>query len=145
MGRLCHFVSGIYLGTAWIGYGTFTLRDRYPHEFLLEYRGELIDSAEWRIATGASNPSFMFFFRFYEKNYCIDGTNSSGLARMVNDLPHQVANCYMKKVVVAKAPHIFLFAKEYIKSGEELRYDYRDVKNMPWRSKAGISENLSEE
>ena len=51
----------------------------------------------------------------------------------------------MKKVVVAKAPHIFLFAKEYIKSGEELRYDYGDVKNMPWRTKAGISENLSEE
>ena len=64
VGRLLNFVSGIYLGTAWIGYGTFTLRDSYPHEFLLEYRGELIDSAEAqrRIATGASNPSFMFFF-----------------------------------------------------------------------------------
>ena len=46
------------------GYGTFTEGDRYQDEFLLEYKGELINSsvAQRRIATGASDPSFMGFF-----------------------------------------------------------------------------------
>ena len=52
------------------GYGTFTERDRSQDEFLLEYKGELINSsvAQRRIATGASDSSFMFFLNFQRKN-----------------------------------------------------------------------------
>lgn len=63
--------------------------------------------------------------------YSIDGTESSGLARYVNDSPKRFANCSAKVVVVDGQPHVILLAVRDIIAGTELRYDYGG--DVPWR------------
>ena len=55
---------------------------------------------------------------------------------MANDAPsgHPLENSFMAVVVVDKVPHLCLFAKRDIETGEELRYDYGDP-TAPWRKK----------
>ena len=48
----------------------------------------------------------------------------------------------MERVIVCNVPHICLFAKQHIKAGQELRYDYGDVKNMPWRAKVILLKSM---
>ena len=43
----------------------------------------------------------------------------------------------MKKIIIEDYPHLVLYAKEDIKPGQELRYDY-GVKDLPWRKSKGM-------
>lgn len=47
-----------------LGYGIFTTKDINPKEFLLEYAGELLSSAEGdkRMNLKSSEGSFLFFY-----------------------------------------------------------------------------------
>lgn len=100
---------------------------------MLSYRGELLTSieADNRIPFhGKTGSSYMFYF----DNMCIDATNSSCLARFVNDSPLRYSNCKMSLIHDDSRPHLCLTAIKDIKPNEELRYDYGDKKsNMFWR------------
>lgn len=66
--------------------------------------------------------------------FSIDATNTTGLGRMVNDAKH--GNCTMKKVEVAGALHLCLFAVSNICVGQQLLFDYGDkAANLFWREK----------
>lgn len=74
----------------------------------------------------------LFFFHFYS----IDATAETGfLGRLVN---HSRNGNLTTKIVMYKGrPHLVLLAKENIKEGEELTYDYGDrtresLVNHPW-------------
>ena len=67
--------------------------------------------------------------------FSVDGTQSDGFGRLVNDIDTEHdANAISKVVMVDNTPRICLFAKKNLTRGEELRYDY-GVPNLPWRRK----------
>lgn len=77
------------------------------------------------------------FFGFVVCLFSIDGTNSNGLAKYVNDNKH--GNCNMKKVTVDGQEHLCLFATTAIKLGDQLAYDYGDDETrLFWRSKVRL-------
>ncbi|XP_055022443.1 uncharacterized protein LOC129412454 isoform X2 [Boleophthalmus pectinirostris] len=120
------------------GRGVFALLPFQKRDFVVEYRGQLIDleeSERRRRIYNAKCLGFMFDFMWHGKKWCIDAAMEDGsLGRLVND-DHVHPNCRMKRILVGRKPHLCLFAVRDIHSGEEITYDYGDD-NWPWREKA---------
>jgi hypothetical protein len=74
----------------------------------------------------------------YSLFYSVDGSDSMRLMRFVNDAPTKTSNCISRKINIDGRPHICLFAKRNIDSGEELRYDYGGD-DLPWRKVSALS------
>lgn len=67
-------------------------------------------------------------------NYRIDATREEyGLGRLVNDAEEKYANCKIVVIVTYNKPHLCLFAKDDILSGDEITYFY-GLKQQPWYS-----------
>lgn len=60
----------------------------------------------------------------------IDATTSKTKGRFIND-EWINPNAVVKKVIVKNIPRLGVFAKEYIASGKEIRFDYGQP--APWR------------
>ncbi|XP_048853094.1 uncharacterized protein LOC125721136 isoform X6 [Brienomyrus brachyistius] len=107
-------------------------------DFVVEYRGEMINNAESQRRRKLYHPSctaFMFAFKWRGKMYCIDASKEDGsFGRLVND-DHRHPNCRMKKIDVNGNPHLCLFALNDINEGEEISYDYGGD-DCPWRKQA---------
>lgn len=119
----------------YIGKGVFATREFKNGDFLLQYKGELISAKEGEQREkeySSEQGSFLYFFQWKGATFCIDATFSSGLGRMVNDLPAKKSNCKMKKLEVSGRVWLCLFAIKNILPNTELRYDY-GVKDLPWR------------
>ena len=109
--------------------------------FVVEYVGDLITgkkAKELEKEYSTTNVgSFMFFFKYEERSFCIDATeNSQRLGRLIN---HSIANANIKpKVIFHKnSPRIVFFSTRIIGKGEELSYPYGDqskesLKNFPF-------------
>ncbi len=111
--------SGSYDGLvpAWFvekGRGVTTIRIFKKGEFVLEYKGELINKKEAmkrdaRYSKDERKGSFLFFFKFQEQTLCIDATAEDGhLGRLVNH--SKKGNLSPKAVYVAGKPRILFFA-----------------------------------
>ncbi|EFO26147.2 hypothetical protein LOAG_02341 [Loa loa] len=124
------------------GRGIRTLRSFQKNEFVVEYKGEIIDLRLARIrereyAKDNSIGSFMYFFKYQNKQYCVDATDETPYkGRLIN---HSVIKPNLKTKVVELngAKHLILIAKRNIGTGEELLYDYGDrtpctVAENPW-------------
>ncbi|KAI5086925.1 SET domain-containing protein 5-like, partial [Silurus meridionalis] len=105
-------------------------------DFLLEYRGQLINKPECDRRQKLYHDAlkvFMFEFRFNGRLLCVDATIDDGsLGRLVNDDINP--NSKMKTISVEGKPHLCLFATRNINPGEEITYNYGDS-DWPWRSK----------
>ncbi|XP_067278152.1 uncharacterized protein [Pseudorasbora parva] len=115
-------------------------------DFVVEYRGDMINDAELqrrRKRYHASCAAFMFDFKWRGKTWCIDASREDGsFGRIVND-DHKHPKCKMKKIDVNGKPHLCLFALHDIKEGEEITYDYGG-EDYPWRTQmSGIAVNTS--
>ncbi|XP_048029612.1 N-lysine methyltransferase KMT5A-like [Megalobrama amblycephala] len=112
------------------GCGVFAKSSFCKGDFVVEYRGDMINDAELqrrRKRYHASYAAFMFDFK------CIDASREDGsFGRIVND-DHKHPNCKMKKTDVNGKPHLCLFALNDIKEGEEITYDYGG-EDYPWRT-----------
>ncbi|KAK7132910.1 hypothetical protein R3I93_019232 [Phoxinus phoxinus] len=117
------------------GRGIFTLAVFNQGDFVVEYRGELIDAAEAdhrRTLYHNACSVFMFDFIWKRKTWCIDGAlEDSSFGRLVND-EHKAPNCKMKLIEADGKPHLCLFALKEITAGTEITYDYGG-KEWPWR------------
>ncbi|XP_073668979.1 uncharacterized protein [Paramisgurnus dabryanus] len=117
------------------GRGVFALSPFQKGDFVVEYRGEMIDSAEAQARRNKYHPSqavFMFDFYWHDKQWCIDAAVENGsLGRLVND-DHVNPNCRIKKIVADGKPHLVLFALQNIERGDEITYDYGGS-DWPWR------------
>uniref|UniRef100_A0A7N8XK35 SET domain-containing protein n=1 Tax=Mastacembelus armatus TaxID=205130 RepID=A0A7N8XK35_9TELE len=117
------------------GRGVFAKTPFKKGDFVVEYRGELIDSEESqrrRKIYHSRCAVFVFDFYWRERAWCVDAALEDGsLGRVVND-GHKHSNCKMKKVIADGRPHLCLFALGDINAGEEMTYDYRDS-DWPWR------------
>nr|XP_055065244.1 uncharacterized protein LOC129447504 [Misgurnus anguillicaudatus] len=117
------------------GRGIFTLAAFNQGDFVVEYRGELIDEAEAEHRRKLYHNAcsiFMFDFIWKRKTWCIDGALEDGsFGRLVND-EHRAPNCRMKLIEAEGKPHLCLFALKEITIGTEITYDYGG-KEWLWR------------
>ncbi|XP_048851872.1 uncharacterized protein LOC125720457 isoform X2 [Brienomyrus brachyistius] len=122
---------------AFKGRGVFAVSAFEEGEFIVEYRGDLINFEEAqrrrRIYHDALK-GFMIDFIWQGKCWTIDAALDDGsLGRLFND-DHLNPNCIIKRIIVGRQPHLCIFAMRDIIPGEELTYTYGDA-DCPWREK----------
>eukprot|EP00921_Rhytidocystis_pertsovi_P021784 GHVQ01034815.1.p1 GENE.GHVQ01034815.1~~GHVQ01034815.1.p1 ORF type:complete len:405 (+),score=65.60 GHVQ01034815.1:647-1861(+) len=115
-------------------------------DFVIEYKGKLLNDAEAKIQDMRYNRanihkkgSFMFYFKHMQKNYCIDSTEELadyGVARLINHSRRR-NNLIAKTLVIDEVPRLCFIAKRNMEEGEELLVDYgeRDpevIRKNPW-------------
>lgn len=124
------------------GRGIRSLKPFAKNEFVVEYKGDTIDiqTAKLREKQYAQDPSigsYMYFFTFNNKQYCVDATEESPFkGRLINHSALR-PNLKTKAIELNGIQHLILVAKRDIEVGEELLYDYGDrtpatVENNPW-------------
>ena len=79
-------------------------------ECIIEYSGELLswDAAKEREEQYEEDPekfgSYMYFFSFKDKKYCIDATAEDGsLGRLLN---HSISDYYMKSLTINSSHNV---------------------------------------
>jgi len=124
------------------GRGVFSSKKFNKGDFVCEYAGELIDVQEARMreAEYEETPevgSYMYFFEFKSKKYCVDATKESDrLGRLLNHSKIS-SNVSTQLFPINEIPYLILVASQDIEPGEELLYDYGDrskksVESHPW-------------
>ncbi|KAI6192010.1 SET domain containing protein, protein [Aphelenchoides bicaudatus] len=124
------------------GRGLRALRMFSRGEFVVEYKGDIVDYTEAikREAEYAENPkigSYMYFFKYQERRMCVDATAETIYkGRLLN---HSVLKPNLRPKVLDFGTFICvgLFAMHDIEPGEELVYDYGDrssatIEKNPW-------------
>lgn len=112
------------------GRGIVAVRNFSRGEFVIEYVGDLISYAEAqkREATYSQDLTtgcYMYYFKHKNMQYCIDATaESSRLGRLVNHSRN--GNLMPRTMTIKNIPRLLLYAKDDIKAGEEITYDYGD-------------------
>uniref|UniRef100_A0AAV2JRC5 Sodium channel protein n=1 Tax=Knipowitschia caucasica TaxID=637954 RepID=A0AAV2JRC5_KNICA len=90
------------------GRGIFAKKKVQQGDFVVEYKGELIDSAEEERRRRVYSPRcsvFMYNFQWHEKTWCIDASREDqSFGRLVND--NVRPNCKMKKLIHDGKPHL---------------------------------------
>ncbi|KRX94296.1 N-lysine methyltransferase SETD8-A [Trichinella pseudospiralis] len=124
------------------GRGVIAKRKFAHEEFVVEYRGELIESAEAqrreeRYQKNSRIGCYMFYFYFKGKQYCLDATRESVHKGRLLNHSAKGSNLKSKILEVNNRPHVIFLAKRDIEAGEELLYDYGDrrknaVEANPW-------------
>lgn len=123
------------------GRGVVAARDFSRGDFVVEYSGDLIDTVEAKVreamyAQDQTTGCYMYYFKYNGQQYCIDATAESGkLGRLVNHSRN--GNLLTRTIPVDGKPRLVLIAKDDIKKGEEILYDYGDrskesLKHHPW-------------
>ena len=124
------------------GRGIKTTKKFSKGDLVVEYAGEILSEADAvaREAAYKADPragSYMYFFQFKGKPYCVDATQESGrYGRLVNHSKKN-SNCSTKVYTFDNKPRLVLLAKQDLPVGTELLYDYgeRDpetVQALPW-------------
>ena len=113
------------------GRGIVAKRDFVKGEFIVEYAGQLIDNKmakvlEAKYAMDISKGSFMYFFDFKGKKFCIDATEESGRYGRLLNHSRLSPNCITKVVMVENTPRVIFVAKQHLTKGTEFVYDYGD-------------------
>lgn len=134
-GLECCFIEGK-------GRGVFATKNFEKGAFVVEYSGDFIslmeaNDREDHYAQDEKTGCYMYYFRYNDQTFCIDATQETGkLGRLINH-SRTNGNLYTKTVLVDGLPRLVLLAKENIKRGQELLYDYGDrsresIKYHPW-------------
>jgi len=124
------------------GRGVVATKPYNRGDFVVEYRGDLIDltEAKRRECIYEEDPDvgcYMYYFQHKNQPYCVDATAETGyLGRLVNHSAKD-PNCVTRILEVKNVPHLILVAARDISVGEELLYDYGDrsrhaVEANPW-------------
>ncbi|XP_057669920.1 histone-lysine N-methyltransferase PR-Set7-like [Diorhabda carinulata] len=123
------------------GRGVVASKDFSKGDFVVEYSGDLIDPIEAKLreeiyARNDKTGCYMYYFKYNNQQYCVDATIESGkLGRLVNHSRN--GNLVTKTILIDNKPRLVLLAKNNIRKGEELLYDYGDrskesLKHHPW-------------
>lgn len=123
------------------GRGVVASKDFSKGDFVVEYSGDLIDPIEAKLreeiyARNENAGCYMYYFKYNNQQYCVDATIESGkLGRLVNHSRN--GNLVTKTILIDDKPRLVLLAKDNIRKGEELLYDYGDrskesLQHHPW-------------
>ena len=107
------------------GWGLFAGEDIRAHEFIGEYKGEIISSAESdRRGTVYHHRGVEYLFKLNREQE-IDSTRAGNKMRFINNSqkPRNI-NCFARKSLCAGVQRIGLYAKRDIKAGEEFFFHY---------------------
>ena len=126
------------------GRGIVTKKPFSKGEYLVEYRGELLDiktakNMETLYAKDPSKGSYMYYFNSKGKKMCVDATEETGrYGRLINH-SRKSANCITKVVLFQNNPRLIIVAKRDLVTGTELLFDYNDrcqksILALPWLS-----------
>jgi len=129
------------------GRGIFAGKSFKRGDFVCEYAGELIPAQEARereieYEKDPDIGSYMYFFEYRNKKYCVDATaESTRLGRLLNH-SKTASNVTSKLFPINGVPYLILCASEDIQIGEELLYDYGDrskksLDDHPWLASWG--------
>ncbi|PIC31063.1 hypothetical protein B9Z55_022098 [Caenorhabditis nigoni] len=111
-------------------------------DFVIEYKGDMIlhseaRAIEARYSLDEKIGSYMFFFEFEGRKWCVDATAETKYkGRLVNH-SFKHPNLKAKVIKINNTHYLILAAKHSIEIGEELLYDYGDrssevIANNPW-------------
>ncbi|KAI3390183.1 hypothetical protein SNEBB_006604 [Seison nebaliae] len=126
------------------GRSIFSTKQFFPGEFVVEYVGDLIGAneankreLEYSEKYEQDSPCFMYYFKYKSKVHCIDATSETKLIGRLINHSRLKANLQTKIFEIDGIPRLLLFAKRFIKRGEELLYDYGDrskksIEAYPW-------------
>ncbi|CAH1099551.1 unnamed protein product [Psylliodes chrysocephalus] len=123
------------------GRGIVASKDFVKGDFVIEYSGDLIDPIEAKLreeqySRDQNTGCYMYYFKHNGQQYCVDATAESGkLGRLVNHSRN--GNLMTRTLMIDNKPRLVLIAKENIKIGEEVLYDYGDrskesLQHHPW-------------
>ena len=81
--------------------------------------------------------SYMYFFVFKSKKFCVDATKETGRIERLNNHSVRFSNLSPRIVEINKVPRLLFFAAKIINHGEELLYNYghcseKSLKSNPW-------------
>uniref|UniRef100_A0A182QIJ7 Histone-lysine N-methyltransferase n=1 Tax=Anopheles farauti TaxID=69004 RepID=A0A182QIJ7_9DIPT len=106
------------------GFGLVALEDVTSGQFVIEYVGEVINSAEFerRVQQMQETKEENYYFLTVEPDMTIDGGPRGNVSRFMN---HSCdPNCETQKWTIEETRVIGLFAIKDIKAGEELTFNY---------------------
>ncbi|CAI4232322.1 unnamed protein product [Auanema sp. JU1783] len=124
------------------GRGIKAGRSFQKNEFVVEYKGDMMEysiakNREIEYSQDPNIGSYMYFFTYKDKRWCIDATKESKhKGRLINH-SYLRPNLRTKVVDFHGSHHLILVAKREIKVNEELLYDYGDrspetIAKNPW-------------
>ena len=127
------------------GRGVFTKKEIKKHEYICMYPGELLGGREGDerfISYPENKGSYLFFFTFMGKRYCLDAT-TVGLSEFGRYINHSKKNQNVRPTVAASrhgVPCLYFVAMANIPAETELLYDYGERNKMvleqfPWLRK----------
>ena len=113
------------------GRGIVTKKVFKKGDFVVEYSGEVIaisvaKERESMYSLDNTKGCYMYYFHHKDKQYCIDATKETGRFGRLFNHSCKTPNCETKVVMLGDSPRLILVAKQEIKEGEELLYDYGD-------------------
>ncbi|TKA75726.1 hypothetical protein B0A55_05917 [Friedmanniomyces simplex] len=106
------------------GLGLYAGENIKKHEFVGEYKGELIDKAEADRRGAVYEHQKLSYLFSLNKSQEVDSTYFGTKIRFINHASGSVGNLYPRVFLVNTAQRIALFANEDIKIGDELFFDY---------------------
>ena len=106
------------------GYGVRANKDIDAHQFIYEYKGEVIAEEEFRdrLIDYDERGFKHFYFMMLQNGQFIDATIKGAIARFCNHSCYP--NAYVNKWVVAGKLRMGIFSKRDIQKGEEITFDY---------------------
>ncbi|CAI5440396.1 unnamed protein product [Caenorhabditis angaria] len=105
------------------GWGAYIMEDVEKGELISEYTGEVISSSEVE-RRGHIYDQFKTSYIFaLNEDECVDAFCMGNLIRFANHSENH-SNCYSKIILVNGNHRIGIFAKEDLKKGDELLFDY---------------------
>ncbi|KAH1011723.1 hypothetical protein HUJ04_001037 [Dendroctonus ponderosae] len=124
------------------GRSVFATRNFEKDSFVVEYSGDFLslleaNQREEHYARDETTGCYMYYFKYKDRTFCIDATQETGrLGRLINH-SRTSSNLYTKSILVDGLPRLVLLARQNIKKGQELFYDYGDrsresIKYHPW-------------
>lgn len=114
------------------GRGIFAATKLQKGDFVVEYAGDLMSMEDGKVreADYQKDPSigsYIYFFSFKGKKYCIDATSESGRYGRLLNHSKTMANCKTRLVEEPEGiPRLIIEAKCVIGKDVELLYDYGD-------------------
>ncbi|XP_038048720.1 uncharacterized protein LOC119722605 isoform X2 [Patiria miniata] len=107
------------------GHGLKSKKDLKPHEFVMEYCGEVLNYSEFksRVKLYNKDEQCHFYFMALKADEIIDATMKGNMSRFIN---HSCdPNCETQKWTVNGQLRVGFFTKKWIAAGTELTFDYQ--------------------
>ncbi|KXT13618.1 hypothetical protein AC579_9765 [Pseudocercospora musae] len=106
------------------GLGLYTCEDIRPHDFLGEYKGEIINKAEAERRGAVYEHQKLSYLFSLNDTQEIDSTYFGNKVRFINHADKSKCNIYPRIIMVNTVFRIALYGQKKVKPGEELFFDY---------------------